>query len=359
MLKQHRGFMAFRYPEDAERYCDSKSEQDQKAVRQLWDAGKAAYTTEAADFAVIERFNDKPYVKIENIELWPFPMYISNQVADGMRWKVVAETDYRAEDWINAAFYAWTDDDLNNVDRLFHRAAEAPDATPAQIAKSLLLRAAVVEALERPDEALDLLGEITERFGESKDADVRPYVAEAMSDRGGLLGRTGRHAEAIAAYDAAILRFGTDTDPRVRLDVLRAWVKKVAELCAAGQFEDALDVNERILASYDDFAQPRAREQLALAYRNKAVALNRLSRMREAIEACDALISGFSGASEKPIIAAWALCYKASLLGKISRQQEANASYRELVTRFVGIDDAGVQRLVGHAQKELSDQGAS
>jgi hypothetical protein len=147
MTKQHPGFMVFRFPEDAERYCDSNSESDVKAIRRLFDTGKAAYATEAATFTIVERFANKRYVKIENEELWPFEGYISNRVADHMRWKLVPESDYRAQDWINAAYYAWTEENVNRQDTLLQRAATAPDATAAQVAKALLLRARL---LSRP-----------------------------------------------------------------------------------------------------------------------------------------------------------------------------------------------------------------
>lgn len=221
MAKQPRGFMAFRFPHDAERYCNSGDE-DAKAVRALWDASVAAYVTEIADFTIIERFPNKPCVKIENDGLWPWPVYISADIAERMRWRRVSEDDYTARDWIEAAFAAWRDDELPLIDERLRRAILARDASPPQIAKALLLRATVVEVLERPEEALALLNEIEARFGMSEDSEVRAYVAEAMYDRGSLHVREGRMNDAIASFDAVIVRFCHDKDPEVGEQVAKA-----------------------------------------------------------------------------------------------------------------------------------------
>jgi hypothetical protein len=214
--------MAFRFAHDAEKYCDSKGEENAKAVRALWDAGAATYTTEIAEFAIAERFPDKPYVKIENDGLWPWLVYISAKIADRLRWRRIPESEYTAENWMEAAFAAWHDDDLIQVDRLFKEAALSSDATPSQIAKSLLLRAAVVEVLDRASEALSLLDETEERYSDSQDPQVRAYVAEAMYDRGGLHMRQRRRTEALSAFEAVVARFSDGKEPGVREQVTKA-----------------------------------------------------------------------------------------------------------------------------------------
>jgi tetratricopeptide (TPR) repeat protein len=347
--------MVFRFAEDAERYCDSDSESNAKAVRRLFDAGDAAYATEAATFSIVERFDTKPYVKID-CETLTFQGYISGRVADSMRWKFVPETEYRAQDWISAAFYAWTGDDLTHADVLFQQAAIASGATPAQVAKALLLRAAIVEALGRPDEALTLLNEITDRFGNHSDADVRAYVAEAMCDKGGLSGRKGQYSKALAAYDAAILRFGRDRNEKLRAQIAVALLQKGVAFCELGRFEKAVELNQKLLASFEETSSPPVQRDIALGYRNMAAALYRLHKFEEAIKTTENLVAKFSTTTDPRNIiqVAWGLHFRGLVLQKLDRHEDACLAYEELIRRFGTSRDRDIQKFVERATKQLN-----
>jgi tetratricopeptide (TPR) repeat protein len=337
-----------------ERYGSSESESDRRAVRALFAAGGAAYVTEIAEFD-IETFDGKPYVKIENDELWPNPWYMPASIAERMRWKFISEEEYTAKDWMEAAFTAWSKDDLSGVERLFGRAAIAQDATTAQVSESLVLRACVLRSLERETEAETLLNEVEERFARSDDSKTRAFAAEALFDRGSMIADQGKREEAIGIFDDVINRYGADREPVVRAEVAPAMMQKGVQLCEIGRFDEAVAVNDDLIAAYRNSSDPRIQEQVGYGMRNKVAALERLDRLQEALDACDDLIRFADTAGERvaPELA-WGFYSKAETLKRLGQAEQSRAALAELVSRFDGHQDERVRKMVENARKRLA-----
>jgi tetratricopeptide (TPR) repeat protein len=354
MSKQPRGFIVFRFADDAERYGDSDSESDRKAVRAIFDAGDAAYVTEIAEFDM-ETFDGKPYVKIENSDSWPNPWFMPSSIAERMRWRCLPEAEYGAREWMEAAFTAWAKDDLTEVERLLGGAAVARDATTAQISESLLLRAAILQELDRETEAASLLDEVELRFAKSQDTATRGYAAEARVDKGEMIAARGDREDAIRIFDDVIERYGGDQAPVVRIEVARAIMSKGVQLCEVGRFDEAVIVNDSLIAKFHDAVAPEIQEQVAIGMRNKAAALQRLGRLETALETCDALIAfGELVGTQVTSQVAWAFYSKAETLKRLGRGEKAKEALREIVSRFDGDKDEHVQRLVTNARRQLA-----
>jgi tetratricopeptide (TPR) repeat protein len=353
--KQPRGFIVFRSPDDLERYGTSNAEDDRRAVRTLFEAGHAAYVTEIAEFDM-ETFDGKPYVKIENDDLWPNPWYMAAGIAERMRWRYIPEDEYAARDWKDAAFTAWAKDDLPEVERLFGRAAAAHDASTALVSESLLLRACILRALDREMEAESLLNEVEERFAQSEDGQTRAYAAEALFDKGVMIADQGEHERAITVFDVVIGRYGADPEPVVLAEVAPAMMQKGVQLCETGRFDEAVAVNDDLIDAYRDSTVPRVRQQVAIGTRNKAGALQRLNRLQDALEECDELIR--YGEAAGPRVTpefAWGFYSKAGNLRRLGQPEQARTVLSEVVSRFDGYKDKRVQAMVEDARKRLSD----
>jgi tetratricopeptide (TPR) repeat protein len=92
-----------------------------------------------------------------------------------------------------------------------------------QLAMTVRLRAAVLRALDRRDEAADSLAEVDRCTDE--DPAARSQVAAAQRERAEVLAELGRSEEAIDILEAAVARFTDDPDPvvvEVLIDLLRA-----------------------------------------------------------------------------------------------------------------------------------------
>ena len=77
-------------------------------------------------------------------------------------------------------------------------------------------------------EALAVFDEVVSRFGGDKVVEVQQQVAEALSNKGMILGTLGRMEEAMAVCDDVVSRFGQDEAPALQKQVTVALAKKEA-----------------------------------------------------------------------------------------------------------------------------------
>ena len=78
-------FMAFVSQSDCERYCDTAFTSDSKAVKTLWDAGRARFMTDSASYTVLERRVHGKCVKIQEHDADGAVLYIAASVAARMK----------------------------------------------------------------------------------------------------------------------------------------------------------------------------------------------------------------------------------------------------------------------------------
>jgi tetratricopeptide (TPR) repeat protein len=77
-----------------------------------------------------------------------------------------------------------------------------------RVINAMLKHSSNLNVAARIDEAIVILDEIFGRFGGSKHTSTRNLVARAMISKGGLLGQTKRHQEAVDVYKMILRRIG-------------------------------------------------------------------------------------------------------------------------------------------------------
>jgi tetratricopeptide (TPR) repeat protein len=162
------------------------------------------------------------------------------------------------------------------------------------------VRAAVLGALDRLDEALALYEEIIEDF---QGDDV------ARTGRAGLLKTMNRLDEALAAYDEVIAAFPQQVFARTgRAEVLRS----------LNRLEEALTAYDEAIGSFP---------QNVVARSGRAEVLRSLNRPQEALSAYEDAIDAFP----RSVVARNG---RAEVLRSMNRHEEALAAYRETIEAF-------------------------
>jgi TolA-binding protein len=187
---------------------------------------------------------------------------------------------------------------------------------PAERVETCLYRLArILARLEKPTEALAMVGELERRFPRGPYAPEYPLLAaEALFD-------LGRYGEAQAAYRRALAAAATSAD-RQRISYSLA----LAAL-AAGTPEAALEALRDSLAGGDAGVAEQAAFRLA-------VALTALGREAEALKAVSDFRQRFAGSR----LTAEALALEASLLDRAGRGREARELYTRLLARYPDSD---------------------
>lgn len=152
--------------------------------------------------------------------------------------------------------------------------------------------------LGRVDEALGAFTEIAERFRGSVGPEHRAVLANALFNKGVVLGALGRSADEIATYDDLRDRFREVTEPALREQVAKALVNKGVALKALGRSEEAIGAYNDLVARFSAATEPALCEAVAKALVNKGLVLGELGRSAEAIAVYDDLLARFSAATE-------------------------------------------------------------
>ena len=108
-----------------------------------------------------------------------------------------------------------------------------------------------------------------------------------MINRGFLLGSLGRHAEALAQYEAVMKRFGDPQEPGLARDLAMAMSNRGMELATLGRPEEALIAWAETLLRFQADPQEEVQEQVALASLNSGRILWELKRPQLALGALD------------------------------------------------------------------------
>ena len=262
---------------------------------------------------------------------------------------------------------------------------EHPDHVPDDVrtitedASALLNRGG--EKFEQGDlrRALEILGELLQRFRGHEAPTVRDTVVKAIVNRGIILARLERIEDAIAAFDDAAETFEVTGSPELREVVATGLLNKSFLLTLMERTEDSIDLYNQLVDRFpcvasDPVAVPvatalfnrgtlldkmdRAEEALATyedlqnrfgssesvdvlvpvvsGQTNKAVTLFRLQRWDEALEVCEEIRNRF-GSHESSIVlkSAWtALTIKSAILSVQGRTREHLAACEELLNRL-------------------------
>ena len=123
-----------------------------------------------------------------------------------------------------------------------------------ELAAALLYRAACLEELERPQDAIDACDEVILRFESSGSPEAGSAVAAALGTRGTLLGEMGRTEEELSTYDELDRRFGSKEKTFLRVAAATGLEKKAARLFRLGRWEDSIAACEALESRFRERA---------------------------------------------------------------------------------------------------------
>lgn len=168
--------------------------------------------------------------------------------------------------------------------------------------------------------------------------------------RGGLLRSSGRAAEALDAFDAALAEAERDGEhhlDRVMPQLLR---NKSRALAATGRTDEALTVLHDLDRRFGDRDEPTMKQDVAGALLDKASLLIEMDRVEEALRECDALVDRFGSEADPEMddLVMRGIVWRAMLLARASRLEDSLAEFDALEERLRGRDlaevDEGVPR---------------
>ncbi|MDR1661562.1 MAG: tetratricopeptide repeat protein [Azoarcus sp.] len=219
---------------------------------------------------------------------------------------------------------------------------------------------AAIAAFERLDQ----------RFGQERDAAIRPLAADALHKKAETLATNGDIEAAIAAYDEIDRRFAEDRDAGFRQRAVRALFAKGALLGkqgageetdsawpaamsgrAAGDSAAAIVVYDDIVRRFGRDGDPAIRNAVGRTLLKKSEALRLAGDNPGTIAVYADIVERF-GKDETPlsrVLVATALFRKGLAHGRQDEIEAANASFDEINRRF-GLDaDPKLQKIAGQA----------
>lgn len=223
-----------------------------------------------------------------------------------------------------------------NNELLRHHADTVEPHQQQIVAQALFNKGVVLGQLQRSEKEIAAYDELLLRFAESQVVALQEQVANALVNKGFALGQLQRSEEAIVAYDELLCRFGDSQAVALQEQVAKALVNKGVALGQLQRTEEEITAYEDLVQRFGESQVVALQEPVANALVNKGVTLSQLQRSEEAIAAYDELLLQFG---ESQVVAlqervAKALVNKGVALSQLQRSEEEIIAYEELVQRF-------------------------
>ncbi len=201
------------------------------------------------------------------------------------------------------------------------------DTVAANSALGLLREGGELSRAGKADEALAVLDDAIERFGE--DRAERDLVVWCRLERAVALERLNRPDEALAAFRSVVRVDGGRPSPFIREMVARARAGIVLSLLDSGRQGEAIRVADDSLARLAHLGDTRLDGQVAILLLLKADALGREGRRDEELATHQELIDRFGATVDESVapVVGKALVERAAALAQLGRYDEACAGY--------------------------------
>ncbi len=243
-------------------------------------------------------------------------------------------------------------EELEQYDQITRRFGDATEPELRElVARSLIGKGVALSQAGKAEDAIATFRGVVGRFGGAEGPALPEQVALALFNAGVALMQAGKLGEAIAAYNEAVVRLGGAKKSALRGLVAKALVNKGVALRRAGRPEEAVAAHGEAISRFGDATEPGLREQVAMAMTNKGITLWEAEKSDEAIAAFREVVSRFGDATE-PALREWAakaLVNKGITLGQIGKPDGAVAVYDEVIRRFGDATEPGLREQVAMA----------
>ena len=216
------------------------------------------------------------------------------------------------------------------------RRDEIPDVEAEEMEREFLQTVAAVREQDRADEKLAACDKFLRRFAHSAAANVLPWVAIALFEKGDALRKLNRTKDALAVHEEVARRFGKSDTPAVLVWVAMALAYKAATLSAMNRMPDSLATSDGLVRRCGNSKTPEILQWVALAMLNKGLIFRRLNRIKDELAAYDRVVQRFAKSRTPAVLqsVALALVAKGTTLNGLNRTKEALISYDRVVRRF-------------------------
>ncbi len=207
-------------------------------------------------------------------------------------------------------------------------------------AGELLVKAGILRAQNRVEDALATYDDLARQFGESDIPDVSALVAIGFLTKGAIFGQLDRQEDALSAYDEVVDRLDSIDTSNIFDQVMNMMVENEG---AVDELRLTQDMPKEAMDSWNEMAPliaagdaPASAMIIAGALAAKGGLLLGLNRPEEAIAAYDDVIHRFGESTAPALIEliAASLVDKGTVLNKLNQPEEALTVYNEVVHRF-------------------------
>lgn len=201
--------------------------------------------------------------------------------------------------------------------------------------------------LREPKQAIATWEELVRHHIDSPALAVQEPVAQALFNKGVVLGELGQSEAAIAVYDEVIQRFADRKELSLQEQVANALFNKGVRLGQLGQSEVAIAVYDEVIQRFADSKELSLQEQVAKTLVNKGVILEQLGQNEVAIAIYDGVIQRFVDSKElslqEPVAKAWngkgfALLLNAKANMDLTQRQQTLTTALQCFEQALGFD---------------------
>lgn len=203
---------------------------------------------------------------------------------------------------------------------------------------------------ENLEDAVETTNHLLRLHADTVELPKQILVAQALYNKGVILGQLQKSEEAIAAYDELLQRFGDYQQLALLVHIARALVNKGLILDKMQRPELAILVYDELLRQFKDSHQFALQEQVAKALLNKGVALGQIKRTEDELAIYDDLLQRFGDSKQMTLkeYVAKALGNKGLALGQMQRLEEEIAVYDEMLRQFAHSQEPVLQAIVSN-----------
>lgn len=222
------------------------------------------------------------------------------------------------------------------------------DATPAAFFDLPEVRDLLAEYATQPQKSRSTGGSVV-RDTTAPNEQIQKSIA--LLRKGLELQVSGRHQDAIGAFNDLVRRFTYVDETRLLRQVALALVMKGFSLSALDRVEEALGTYDQVVQRFSGTEEEGLLVPLVSAMLGKGLALESLSRFEEAVKSYDELVGRFSTVNNTTLLlqVALALVGKGVALENLGRTGEALEVYEEVAQRFSQAEEARLRFQVAWA----------
>jgi tetratricopeptide (TPR) repeat protein len=224
------------------------------------------------------------------------------------------------------------------------------------VANALAEKFSTLHRLGRHDDAVEVCDEIVDRYVDDASPALVAAAAEALFNKGVVIGENGDLMSSLDAHRDLRTRFGAAQDAQVRTYVARGWFNEASTLAELGRVADSIVAYRGLVEGMTDDANPDVQEQVAMALVNLGLAYADAGRRDDELATYAMTVDRFgdNNASFARKQVAVALHNRLHVLRMFGRTDEWETTNADFQRRFARDRDPAIRAIVASARENES-----